>query len=61
MDCEHRAMLISTAELIEATRDEILRVRKEVELARDTVAKSQKVLSRTGCSGHHSAEAAKRL
>jgi hypothetical protein len=61
MDCEHRALLISTAELIQATRDEILRVRKDVELARDTVAKSQTLLSRTTSPAHYRREAAKRL
>ena len=61
MDYEHRARLIGTLEVIEATRGEILQLRHEIELARDTVARSQKLLSRTKSSAHHRAEAAKPL
>ena len=46
MDAEHRELLIKTWELIETTRDEVLRLREEIRLARDTVARSQKLLSR---------------
>lgn len=48
MDGEHRAMLIRTLELIEATRDEILQLHKEIELARITIDRSQNFLSSTG-------------
>jgi len=47
MDSEHRALVISTLELIEATRGEILQLRKEIDLARIVIDQSHKLLSRT--------------
>ena len=46
MDSEHRDLLMKTWELIETTREEVLQLREEIELARNTVARSQKLLSR---------------
>jgi hypothetical protein len=46
-DSEHRALLIKTGELIEHTRPELSRLREEIETARDTVDRSQRLLSRT--------------
>ena len=61
MDREHRAMLVRTLELIEATRDEILQLRKEIELARITIDKSQNLLSRTESASLRRVRAAKPL
>ena len=46
MDSDHRDLLMKTWELIETTREEVLRLRDEIELARNTVARSQQLLSR---------------
>jgi hypothetical protein len=47
VDCEHRALLNRTVEFIEATRDEILRLRHEIEPARIKIDQSHDRLSRT--------------
>jgi hypothetical protein len=50
MDREHRAVLIKTLELIEATRGEISQLREEIELTRITLDRSHNLLSRTESS-----------
>jgi hypothetical protein len=47
MDTEHRDLMTKTWELIETTRDEVLRLREEIELARNAVGRSQQLLSRS--------------
>jgi hypothetical protein len=54
MDSEHHALLIKTWKLIETTRDEILQLREEIELARNTIERSKRLLSRTEPSLHPS-------
>ena len=44
MDCEHRVLLIRTLEFIEATCDEILRLRHGIELARITIDQSHDLI-----------------
>jgi hypothetical protein len=61
MDSEHHALLIKTWELIETTRGEILRLHKEIELARNTIERSKRLLSRTEPSLHPSTTPAKAL
>jgi hypothetical protein len=46
MDPEHNALLVKTLELIATTRGEIAHLREEIELARSTVNRSYKPLSR---------------
>jgi hypothetical protein len=50
MDSENRNLMMKTWELIGTTRDEVLRLREEIELARKTVDRSQRLLLRTGPS-----------
>ena len=52
IDSEHRARLISMVELIAETSVEILRLREEIKLARKTLDRSQKRLSRREASVH---------
>jgi hypothetical protein len=47
MDPEHNALLVKTLELIVTTRGETAHLREEIELARSTVNRSYKLLSRT--------------
>jgi len=61
MDPEHRDRMIKTWGLIEATRDEVLRLRDEIELARTTVSRSHRLLSRTQRSAHRDTEPPKPL
>jgi len=61
MDSEHGARLISTVELIAETSAEILRLREEIKLARKTLDRSQKRLSRREASVHLAAGQRKAL
>ncbi|TMJ93947.1 MAG: hypothetical protein E6G74_18580 [Alphaproteobacteria bacterium] len=61
MDSEHGARLISTVELIAETSAEILRLREEIKLARKTLDRSQKRLSRREASVHLAAGQGKAL
>jgi hypothetical protein len=61
MDSENRDLLMKTWGLIETTRDEVLRLREEIELARKTVDRSQRLLARTGPSKNRGERPAKRL
>jgi len=61
MDAEHRHLITKTWELIEVTRDEVLRLREEIELARNTVNRSHVLLSRTQRSAHRVKEPPKPL
>ena len=47
MDSEHRDLVTKTRALIETTRREILQLGEEIESARHTVDRSQRLLSRT--------------
>jgi hypothetical protein len=47
MDPEHCDLLMKTWELIKTTRNEVSRLREEIELTRSTVDRSHKLLSRT--------------
>ena len=47
MDAEDSARVIKTKELIEVTRREIIRVRAEIQNARETIEHSLKLLART--------------
>jgi hypothetical protein len=61
VDSEHRDLLMKTWALIETTRDEVLRLREKIELARDTIERSQRLLSRIEPSPHPSTTLAKSL
>ena len=47
MDAEDSGRVIKTKELIEVTRREIIRVRAEIQNARETIEHSLKLLART--------------
>ena len=47
MDAEDSARVIKTKELIELTRREIVRVRAEIQNARETIEQSIKLLARS--------------
>ena len=61
MDSEHHALLTMTLEFIGLTRGEISRLRENIKLARRTVDRSQKLLSRVESSQHPTASPAKPL
>jgi len=61
MDSEHRDLLDKTWGLIETTRDEILQLRAEIELARNTIDHSYKLLARTKPFVHRVSGPAKTL
>jgi hypothetical protein len=61
MDSENRDLLMKTWGLIETTRDEVLRLREEIELARKTVDRSQRLLLRIGPSADRGERRAKAL
>src|SRR5262249_12662109 len=46
MDSEHHALMTKSRELIKIPRREILELRQEIESAKDTIGRSQKLLSR---------------
>jgi len=61
MDFQHRDLMTKTWELIETTRDEVLRLRDEIEFARKTVDRSQRLLLRTRPSADRGERPAKPL
>jgi hypothetical protein len=61
MDSEHHALLTKTLELIGLTRREISRLHEDIKLARRTVERSQKLLSRVESCEHPIASPAKPL
>jgi hypothetical protein len=61
MDSENRDLLMKTWGLIETTREEVVRLREEIELARKTVDRSQRLLARTGPSKDRGERRAKPL
>ncbi len=61
MDSRHRELLFKTRALIETTRREISQMHEEIESARDTVDRAQRLLSRTAPSTHRIARLAKAL